>query len=687
MVKPVFDLPAVIAQLTTSWGDNNTSTRVWASTTVNFFIADASTPPTNSPTTPDETPYQVTLTANQLLYAALSFRLWDDLIPIDLVASPSPDADISFAYASQTWNSKTKQIDADGGTYAGAGVTDGNFDYAQIWLNSNWTSNQDPGVTPGGYGLATMIHEIGHVLGLSHPGTYDASDAVDPTYQSDAVYAQDTRQYTQMSYFYGLGTGTWSESPGPNALYGATPMVDDISAIQFLYGADMETRTGNTRYGYSSSFDENDAEFNIYDFSVNLHPVFTIWDAGGIDTIDTYYATDDEVIILQSGAYSSILGLHKNIAIARGVTIENGFGGFGNDSIQGNDADNVLRGGSGNDTLKGGAGDDSLEGGADLDLIIFDDATAAILIDLTAEGTGVADLNGAGLGLDRFSGVEGVLAGDFNDTILGSLQSETLQGGEGADSIDGGGGNDDIFGFRPASSSDIDAAVDGGDTLRGGAGDDWISGGPGPDHIYGDDGNDSLLGGDGSYIDGGNGNDTITASHSYGFGGDGDDKMNAGASSTLEGGAGADTLETLSAEVVFMATSYDDGADSMTGGTRTFVDYSALGSGHGINLLLQDGSENANVLVEGGETDHISHIFRAIGGAGDDVFRANNNRNIFMGGLGADRFIAAFHVAQPSFENEGGYSFSGGGGSDTIDYSEYTDEHSISVILNTGLTS
>jgi hypothetical protein len=47
--------------------------------------------------------------------------------------------------------------------------------------------------------------------------------------------------------------------------------------------------------------------------------------------------------------------------------IEYAYGGSGDDSITGNDADNYLNGGAGNDSLKGGGGTDTLVGGADDD--------------------------------------------------------------------------------------------------------------------------------------------------------------------------------------------------------------------------------------------------------------------------------------------------------------------------------
>jgi subtilisin-like proprotein convertase family protein len=82
---------------------------------------------------------------------------------------------------------------------------------------------------------------------------------------------------------------------------------------------------------------------------------------GGHDTIDAAAVTSNSIVDLTPGAVSSIAG--QSLTIASSTTIENVFGGDGNDTITGNSADNHLVGGRGDDTLAGGAGNDVLEGG------------------------------------------------------------------------------------------------------------------------------------------------------------------------------------------------------------------------------------------------------------------------------------------------------------------------------------
>ncbi|VWX51020.1 M10 family metallopeptidase [Novosphingobium sp. 9U] len=338
-------------------------------------------------------------TTAQKVVASEAIGLWDDLIGISFRETKSFNADIAYG------NTDT------GGAQAYAYLPFGNiydsyyeeFDFDEIgrisgdvWIDGFVSSNFTP-LQDSYYSVLTMIHETGHALGLSHPGDYDALDdddgdgEPDPiTYQADAFFAQDSLQYSVMSYFDSYETGAqhidWSLM---NFAYAATPLVHDIAAIQEIYGADTTTRTGDTVYGFNSN-----ANRDAYDFGKNPRPIVTIWDAGGNDTLDFSGWNTPSTIDLNEGAFSSGGGIEKfltleqvnanravlnfaprtaeaaafyesikaaygitsplfkdNISIAYGVVIENAIGGGGNDRIIGNQTNNVLTGNAGADTF------------------------------------------------------------------------------------------------------------------------------------------------------------------------------------------------------------------------------------------------------------------------------------------------------------------------------------------------
>ncbi|BAT57578.1 serralysin C precursor [Variibacter gotjawalensis] len=225
--------------------------------------------------------------------------------------------------------------------------------YTQTSGGYVWTSGYTS-FPIGGPGFALLLHETGHTLGLSHPGDYDVYKQSTITYAGNAEYIEDSKQYSVMSYFRPEETGadfTWS-----GVRYGpSTLMLHDIAALQRLYGANTSTRTGDTVYGFNSNADRP----VYYLKSATDQFAVSIWDAGGIDTLDfSGYATNQR-IDLREGEFSNVGRLVKNVSIAIGAVVENAKGGTGADYIIGNAANNVLTGGKGNDTLEGGAGTDT----------------------------------------------------------------------------------------------------------------------------------------------------------------------------------------------------------------------------------------------------------------------------------------------------------------------------------------
>lgn len=539
--------------------------------------------------------------------------------------------------------------------YPNNGVNGGDTFFGNTY---DGTSNSLKNPIAGNYAWHTMIHELGHSLGLKHghelggPG----NTAVPAAYNSV--------EFTVMTYASYIGdvTGGYDyENFGAPQTY----MMIDILALQTMYGADFTINSGNTVYTWDPT-NGNSYVGGVLAIDPGANRIFsTIWDGNGIDTYDLSNYTTNLRLDLRPGENSTFsaaqlafLGGGPNGGFARGNVfnafqfagdarslIENANGGSGNDNITGNNANNTLTGNGGNDTIDGLSGNDTLNGNGGNDTLLA--------------GSGIDVINGG----DGDDWIEG---GFSTDTVDGGTGNDTfyVRDGEFGDNTDGGTGTDvldvsnyttrgaivnlgtNTYDFSPTFGGPY--SIVNVENVRGTQIADTITGNALANAIDGNGGDDNLLGGAGNdTIDGGGGNDIIQ-------GGDGDDVINGGSGVDLMyGNSGNDTFRIFAGwtggigEAMFGAAGYDtfdtsgvllDATINLQDGTFTYlpggsgpISLSSIEkavTGGGTDNLT--GSAEANALFAGAGDDNL------FGLAGNDTLAGNDGTDRLDGGEGAD---------------------------------------------------
>ena len=328
--------------------------------------------------------------------------------------------------------------------------------HGDIWLNSNLNIGWNNFDLSGPQAWVIM-HELGHAIGLKGDDSYLGGTPV------------DTQKYSIMSY----NAAPEMQVPLVHTYYPSGLQLFDVLAVQEIFTSrNYERRDGDNSYtleNMNPSADNTDAF------------LYTIWDGGGVDTIDSSTMEIAAEIDLRQGRFSSIgydayydlLGSvinwddsyvsggdpdPGNVAIAYYVVIENAIGTAQADILIGNAWNNRLEGGAGADLIYG---DGVVHTSNDAGFLGIDEDTA---VDADGDGNSANDyVDPYRPWTDAFgdnpkyaadlSGADELIGGAGGDELYGGAGNDLLDGGEDNDKLYGGDGDADIADFSSLSES------------------------------------------------------------------------------------------------------------------------------------------------------------------------------------------------------------------------------------------
>jgi Ca2+-binding RTX toxin-like protein len=369
-------------------------------------------------------------------------------------------------------------------------------------------------------------------------------------------------------------------------------------------------------------------------------------------------------------------------------------GDDGDDQVTGADGNDSLAGGDGVDTLSGGRGDDSLNGGQGADIMTGGVGRDQFVIDQTSEIDGLAESLDGGNDIDtlNFQALDAQGAVDLTQAVITSVETLLLQGNDatltaaqlGAFTTVTGTGLIERVILSSAGTADLTGAFVQVDEIRGSRGGDtviltdvalgqFVDGRNGNDTLTGGDGNDTLLGGGGGdTLNGSDGNDALR-------GGTGADTMNGGLGndvfqivgvSDIDGRAevlnGGDDVDDLNFQAFNAFGDVDLSAATLTSVERLFLqgNVATLTSAQlgAFTTIAGTGLLERIMLDNGGTADLSGATVSGI----DEIRGTGGANTVILTGVAAGQFVNALGGNDTLTGGDGGDTLSGGDGNDTL---------------------